>query len=206
LRTIDDANHFLLGTNGLTSTDVFGNLFEVTLRGIPIALGLDPNFVVGHNSSFYGKTCPLQHPPKNHPIHLRTMLSTTPVDLLPLIPNLFQKLFAGLNFRRSLDSLRRTAVNHAHHAAALFSFRNNHFDGVGRRAKNRTYLRDVLHHIQQVYGIRITQNENEDVPGAQSLGVSSSYLLRTEIAIPLAAMTVCALFLFCPENGHGEPC
>src|SRR5207237_3444828 len=49
LRTIDDGNHFLLGTNGLTGTGVLDNFFEVALRRIPIAPDLDPNFVVGHD-------------------------------------------------------------------------------------------------------------------------------------------------------------
>src|SRR5437764_14090961 len=55
LRAIDDGNHFLLGTNGLTGTGVLDNFFEVALRRIPI---LDPNFVVGDNKLLYGKSCP----------------------------------------------------------------------------------------------------------------------------------------------------
>ena len=58
LRTIDDGNHFLLGTNGLTGTGVLDNFFEVALRRIPITSDLDPNFVVGHNKLLYGKSCP----------------------------------------------------------------------------------------------------------------------------------------------------
>src|SRR5438132_633463 len=58
LRTIDDGNHFLLGTNGLTGTGVLDNFFEVALRRIPITPDLDPNFVVGHNKLLYGKSWP----------------------------------------------------------------------------------------------------------------------------------------------------
>src|SRR5213080_3746569 len=58
LRTIDDGNHFLLGTNGLTGTGVLDNFFEVALRRIPITPDLDPNFVVGDNKLLYGKSRP----------------------------------------------------------------------------------------------------------------------------------------------------
>src|SRR5438876_5260661 len=50
LRTIDDGNHFLLGTNGLTGTGVLDNFFKVALRRIPITPDLDPNLVVGHTT------------------------------------------------------------------------------------------------------------------------------------------------------------
>ena len=55
LRAIDDGNHFLFGTNGLASTGVLDNFFEVALRRIPITPDLDPNFVVGDNKLLYGK-------------------------------------------------------------------------------------------------------------------------------------------------------
>jgi hypothetical protein len=41
LRTIDDGNHFLLGTNGLTGVGVLGNFFKVAIRRIPVAPDLD---------------------------------------------------------------------------------------------------------------------------------------------------------------------
>src|SRR5207245_3650658 len=94
-------------------------------------------------------------------------------SLLPLIPNLSEKLFPRVDLRRSFHSLRRTAVNHAHHTAPLFGFCNDHFHWVGARAENRTHLGYVLHDVQQVYGIRITQDENEYMPAGQSLGVSN---------------------------------
>src|SRR2546427_8798615 len=58
-----------------------------------------------------------------------------------------------------------------HHTAPLFGFCNDHFHWVGGRAENRTHLGYVLHDVQQVYGIRITQDENEYVPAGQGLGV-----------------------------------
>jgi hypothetical protein len=153
LRAIDDGNHFLLGTNGLTGTGVLGNFFEVALRRIPIAPDLNPNFVVGHNSSFAEKTCPLAAPSSQKlpdsrpPAAPRDSL----IDLLPLIPYLPEKLFAGGDLCRSFNPLGRAPVNHAHHAASRFGFYND----------------------QQIYGIRVAQDENEYMSRAQSLSVAN---------------------------------
>src|SRR5437667_332107 len=55
LRAIDDGNHFLLGTNGLTGAGVLGNFFKVALRRIPIAPDLDPNLGSRPYNSFTEK-------------------------------------------------------------------------------------------------------------------------------------------------------
>src|SRR5438093_12368492 len=59
---------------------------------------------------------------------------------------------------------------------ALVWFLQRSLPLVGARAENRTHLGYVLHDVQQVYGIRITQDENEYMPAGQSLGVSNGGL------------------------------
>jgi len=84
-------------------TGVLDNFFEIALTRIPIAPHLDPNLVVRHDSSFAEKRvlyC------KNHTTHFRPLLSRLLVDALSLISYLPQKLFAGGDLRRPLNSLR----------------------------------------------------------------------------------------------------
>src|SRR5207244_4457430 len=91
----------------------------------------------------------------------------------------------GGDLCRSFHPLGRAAVNHAHHAASLFGFCNDHFHWVGGRAENRTHLGYVLHDVQQVYGIRITQDENEYMPAGQSRALAMA-AFRSSSSLPSA--------------------
>src|SRR2546427_2606559 len=74
------------------------------------------------------------------------------------IPNLSEKLFPRVDLRRSFHPLCGLPSITPITPRPCSVFANNHFHWVGDRAKNRTHLGDVLHDIQQVYGIRIKRN------------------------------------------------
>src|SRR5438093_2676906 len=104
---------------------------------------------------------------------------------LPLIPNLSEKLFPRVDLRRSFHSLRRTAVNHAHHTAPLFGFCNDHFHWVGARAENRTHLGYVLHEFSRFMGYASRRMRINTCPQARAWALAMA-AFRSSSSLPSA--------------------
>src|SRR5690348_2461048 len=121
---------------------------------------------------------------------------------LQLVPYFADEFPARPGVFLALDTLRRASVNNSQDAAPQLRLRQDHLNGVGRRAEDRADLKAVANAAQQVDRISIANYENEcvaraDRPGIRDRGLPQFVVVRL---YPHEARTRCFI------ERHGEFC
>jgi hypothetical protein len=75
-----------------------------------------------------------------------------------------------------LDAKRRFAVDDSDDAAAQVGLDHEHLDGIGGRADDTAHLGHLLHGVEDVHGVAVSQEHDEGMSGPDVLRVPNGKL------------------------------